>query len=71
MVSRRIGKILTELEQELIEAGLSEEQATSIVDGLEDSLDDLGVIETESSELSDDYDEDYDEGESDSSTEEE
>ena len=69
MVSRRIGKILTELEQELIEAGLSEEQATSIVDGLEDSLDDLGVIETESSELSDDYDEDYDEGESDSSTE--
>jgi hypothetical protein len=67
LVSRRIGKILTELEQELIEAGLSEEQATSIVDGLEDSLDDLGVIETESSELSDDYDE----GESDSSTEEE
>jgi hypothetical protein len=67
LVSRRIGKILTELEQELIEAGLSEEQAASIVDGLEDSLDDLGVIETESSEPSEEDDED----ESDSSTEEE
>ncbi len=65
MVSRRIGKILTELEQELIEAGLSEEQAASIVDCLEDSLDDLGVIETISSEPSEDDDE------NDSCTEEE
>ncbi len=67
MVSRRIGKILTELEQELIEAGLSEEQAASIVDGLEDSLDDLGVVDTESSDSSEDDDQD----ENDSSTEEE
>lgn len=67
MVSRRIGKILTELEQELIEAGLDEEQAASIVDGLEDSLDDLGVVDTESSELSEGDDQEEDG----SSTEEE
>ena len=58
MVSRKIGKILTELEEELVEAGLSEEQAASIVDGLEDSLDDLGVVETGSSEASGDDDQD-------------
>jgi len=53
MVSRRIGKILAELEEDLVEAGLSEEQAASIVDDLEDALDDLGVEETESPESSD------------------
>lgn len=65
MVSRRIGKLLTELEQALVEAGLSKEQAASLVDDLECGLDDLGVEETESAELDDADDQDETESDTD------
>ena len=41
MIPRKIGKILSDLEEALVEAGLSEEDAEAYVDGAEEELEEL------------------------------
>ena len=51
MPTRKIGRILEELEKALIQAGLSEEDAVEYVDGVEEEIEDL--LDEEDGETSD------------------
>ena len=51
MPTRKIGRILEELEKALIQAGLSEEDAAEYVDGVEEEIEDL--LDEEDGETSD------------------
>jgi phosphatidylserine decarboxylase len=50
MIPRKIGKILSDLEEALVLAGLSEEDAEAYVDGAEEELEELLADDEDSSE---------------------
>jgi len=50
MIPRKVGKLLTDLEEALVQAGLSEEDAEEYVNGVEEEIEDLLSDEEDSSE---------------------
>jgi hypothetical protein len=54
MPERKVGKILSEHEERLVEAGLDMEQAEALVDELEDELNSLMEVEQEDVDPEDD-----------------